>query len=89
MTSTIPSDELKEQVGDVPISTHTQVLGADITVPQLHHRCEMYDKKYPLGGRGQVKIAAVGRDGRISAADRRYIAAWARRNLFDGHGGGR
>jgi hypothetical protein len=89
MTSTIPSDELKEQVGDVPISTHTQVLGADITVPQLHHRCEMYGEKYPLGGRGEVKITAVGRDGRISAAGRRYIAAWARRNLFDGHGGGR
>ena len=89
MTSKVPSDELKEEVGDVPISTHTQVLGADITVPQLHHRCEMADVEYPLGGRGKVKITAVGHDGRISTAERRYIAAWARRNLFDGHGGDR
>ena len=89
MTSTIPSEELKEQVGDVPLSTHTQVLGADITVPQLHHHCEMADVEYPLGGRGQVKITAVGGDGRISTADHRYIAVWARRNLFGGHGGDR
>lgn len=89
MSSKCPSDKLKEAVGDVPISAHTQVLGVDITVPQLHHHCEMNGVTYPLGGRGQVEVSAVGRDGRITAADRRYIAAWARRNLFGGHGGDR
>ena len=87
MSQKCPSDELKEQVGDVPITTHTRVLGVDIHVPQLHHRCEMNDVEYPLAGHGKVKVSAVGSDRRIGAADRRYIAAWARRNLFEGHGG--
>jgi len=86
MSRTCPSDELKAQVGDVPITTHTRVLGADIHVPQLHHCCEMHDVEYPLGGLGKVMISAVGSDRGIGAADRRYIAAWARRNLFEGHG---
>lgn len=89
MSAKVPSDELKDVVGDVPIHTHTRVLGVDISVPQLHHQCEIHDVDYPLGGLGKVDVDAVGRDGRISQADRRYIAAWARRNLFDGHGGNR
>jgi hypothetical protein len=87
MSAKVPSDKLKEKVGDVPISTHTRVLGVDITVPQLQHRCEMNGIEYPLGGLGNVRIEAVGSDRRIGVADRRYIAAWARRNLFEGHGG--
>jgi hypothetical protein len=87
MSSKCPSEELKERVGDVPISTHTRFLGVDIVVPQLHHRCEMNDVEYPLGGRGEVEVSAVGSDRRLRAADRRYIAKWARRNLFKGHGG--
>ena len=84
MSSKCPSDELVDVVGEIPIHTHTRVLGVDISVPQLHHQCEMHGERYPLGGRGEVKISAIGSDTRIGAADRRYIAAWARRNLFDG-----
>lgn len=84
MSAKVPSEDIKDRVGDVPIHTHTRVLGVDIEVPQLHHQCDMHGENYPLGGRGKVKISAVGSDTRIGPADRRYIAAWARRNLFNG-----
>lgn len=84
MSSKCPSDELVDVVGEIPIHTHTRVLGVDISVPQLHHQCEMHGVDYPLAGRGNVEVSAVGSDTRIGAADRRYIAVWARRNLFDG-----
>lgn len=84
MSSKFPSDDLKNRVGDVPILTHTRLLGVDIAVPQLHHRCTMHGEAYPMGGNDSVEIEAVGSDRRMSGRDRRYLAAWARRNLFDG-----
>jgi len=84
MSATCPSDDLKEKVGDVPIFTHTRVLGVDIGVNQLQQRCEMSNVRYPLAAGGEtVEINAVGSDSRVSGPDRKLIAAWARRNLFN------
>lgn len=70
-----------------PLLTHARVLGADISVSQAELQCEMAGIRYPLGGSPEpVKIDAVGSDNRVRVQDRRYIAEWARRNLFDGAG---
>lgn len=84
MSSKVPSEDLSRRVGDVPIHTRTRVLGVSIEVPQLQHRCEMLDEDYPLAGSNAVDVRAAGSDKPVDWHDRRYIAAWARRNLFDG-----
>lgn len=86
MSRKFPSENLKQKIGDVPMHTTTRVLGVSIGVPQVHHRCDMLGVDYPMGGSPDVKIQAVGDRRWIDSRDRRYIAAWARRNLFNGAG---
>lgn len=73
---------------DLPILTHTRLLGVDIAV----HQEDMWREVHGDGGNsaavrnGLVEITRPGVDRRLSVKDRRYLAAWARRNLFNGAG---
>jgi len=67
---------------DLPLATHTRVLGVDITECQRANWYEAHEGRY-RGGLAGTKIRAVGSDKPyIDGRDRRYIAAWARRTLF-------
>lgn len=62
----------------LPILTHTRVLGVDIAVKQREN--ERGDNRDPRA----VRIEAYGRDEVHTDYVHRDMAAWARRNLFDG-----
>lgn len=68
---------------DLPISTHVHVLGADITV---HQRANLEAVRYgsPSGGLHGIRIDAFGSRNYLNQRCRKYLAAWARRNLFEG-----
>lgn len=68
---------------DLNISQNERVLGAVITThPRWLYR-EMHGLRNSSGFTEGVRVAAVGSDkSYIDRLDRRYIAAWARRNLF-------
>ena len=80
-SSTHPADRF-------PLYTHERLLGVDIGVSQAQMMCEMKNMEYPMAGaREPVNVDAVGSEQRLSSKDRRYIASWARRNLFNGVSG--
>lgn len=62
-----------ESKEELPIYVHTQVLGVDIGDHQ----------RTPEDG---TRVMAYGSDTYLDRPGRRYIAAWARRNLFNGAG---
>lgn len=65
---------------DLPIYTHHYVLGADIGVAQADTHTHDYS-----GHRTRetaVDVTAYGSDRTRDRRQRRYLAAWARRNLF-------
>lgn len=68
--------------GDLLISSHERLLGVDLTVhPRWLYR-EMWGLQNRSGFTKGVEVRAVGSDKRPDRLDRRYLAAWARRNLF-------
>lgn len=74
----------ESEVEHLPISTHTAVLGVDITVHQRADAAAQAGKRTKGGLGPEPRIEAPTnfrhRHGRV----RRDLAAWARRNLFDG-----
>lgn len=74
------------EFADLMMSTHTRVLGVDICV----HQQAIWEEVHGDGRRGgleaDIQIERPGVDRRLDVRDRRYIAAWARRNLFNGAG---
>lgn len=69
---------------DLPVLTHTEVLGVDIAVPQESHYKLMQGEEI-RSGRLDVRIEAwQGEIGKKSVE--RDLSHWARRNLFDGVG---
>jgi hypothetical protein len=72
-------------VDDLPMYTHTHVLGCDIGVAQQDTERGVYS-----GHRTReraVEVLAYGSDLRADRAHcRRYLAAWARRSLFSPDG---
>lgn len=84
MTGDYVSGRPPDEIADLPISAHVTVLGADLAV---HHR---YDEalsrgvRYSTGFSSSLSVRPW--DDRLDIRERRYLAAWARRNLFGGAG---
>ena len=71
---------------DLPISTTEHVLGATVTIHSQWVYREMHGMHNPSGFSEGIRVDSVGERALIDSRERRYIAAWARRNLFDGVG---
>ena len=69
---------------DVPDYTHELALGVDIGVWQAGTLTHNY--RGHCTRETAVDVRAYGSDAVASGLCRRYIAAWARRNLFEGAG---
>lgn len=77
-----PPSEIVKKSKELPLATHTFVLGADIVDHQQANWLHMQGYRSP-GGLEGTEIRATG-ESYISQHERRYIAKWARRNLFEG-----
>lgn len=74
----------KDEVDHLPISTHTRVLGVDVKVNQQADHAAQRDMETP-GGLGPEPEIEAPTDFRFRHPRvRKELAAWARRNLFDG-----
>lgn len=70
---------------DLPLSTHTYVLGVDIRVHQQAIHAEVHEEGYKGGLKPDVEITAW--PDRLTSMHpdiRRDLAAWSRRNVFEG-----
>jgi hypothetical protein len=74
----------KAEVEDLPVSTHTAVLGVDIAMHPQADRAAQRGLE-TRGGLGPEPETEAPTDFRSRHGGiRRGLAAWARRNLFDG-----
>lgn len=71
------------RASDLPISVHTSVLGVDIVVYQQAIREEVHEGGYKGGLKPDIEVRAWAGEA-TTPWIRKDLAAWARRNLFDG-----
>jgi hypothetical protein len=70
---------------DLPLVTHTTVLGVDVAVHQEAIWAEVHEDGYDRGLQADVEFTTW--QGEILHQNLRHeLAAWARRNLFNGAG---
>ena len=78
-TSNIDSD-------DLPLSTHTQLLGVDIVAHQEAMWAEVHEGGYGGGLKPDIEITTWTGERVFNSKIRKDLAAWSRRNLFNGAG---
>lgn len=71
---------------DLPMSTHTSVLGVDIVAHQEAMWAEVHEGGHRGGLEPDIEIDVWTGEPHFYQHIRKDIAAWARRNLFDGVG---
>jgi hypothetical protein len=85
MTAANQSTSNKD-ASDFPMSTHTSLLGVDIMAHQEAMWADVHEGGHSGGLEPDIEITAWAGDPYFHQHIRKDIAAWARRNLFDGAG---
>lgn len=78
------TEDEEDDFSHLPLSTKVRVLGVEIKVHQRAIAESVHLGRHRGGLEPDAFPQAVGSDVRVVGANRREIAAWARRNLFGG-----